>query len=74
MTQAQLQILEFFRQLAPAEQRELLAPLGETASGIEGVTAGRLAMLDEGVALAERGDTLWTEEAVSRPSNYSRGR
>ena len=66
MTEIQVRILDLFRQLAPTEQRELLAKLDGLPSGYEGLSIGQLAALDEGIAQAERGDTLPAEDVFAR--------
>ena len=66
MTEIQVRILDLFRQLAPAEQRELMAKLDSLPSGYEGLTVGQLAALDEGIAQAESGDTLSAADVFAR--------
>jgi hypothetical protein len=68
MTEVQVRILEMFKRLAPAEQSELLAELDATRANYEGFTASEILALDEGVAQAERGDTLAAANVFARPS------
>jgi hypothetical protein len=69
MTETQQLILELFETLAPAERRELVEQLAERwekEAGFGRPTPEQIAKLDEGIAQAERGDTVPAEEAFDR--------
>jgi hypothetical protein len=69
MTETRQRILELFETLAPAERRELveqLAERSEEGAGFGRLTPEQIAKLDEGIAQAERGDTVPAEEAFDR--------
>lgn len=66
MTRTQAQIIELFKTLDQAEQREVAQQLYERAvagSFYDRMTPQQLAELDEGIAQAERGD-VWPAEKV----------
>ena len=68
MTKTQAQIIELFRTLNPAEQREIAEQLYETAVGsfYDRMTPEQRSELDEGIAQAERGQVVPAEEAFER--------
>jgi hypothetical protein len=69
MTKTQVQIIELFRTLDPAEQRLIAEQLYETTvvgSFCERMTSGQRAALDDGIAQAERGQVLPADEAFDR--------
>jgi len=69
MTKTQAQIIELFKTLDPAEQREIAEQLYETAvvgSFYDRMTPQQRAELDEGIAQAERGQVLPAEEVFDR--------
>ncbi|MFZ2106154.1 MAG: hypothetical protein WAV18_12380 [Roseiarcus sp.] len=68
MTETRQRILELFETLAPAEPRELVEQLAERSkhTGFGRLTPEQIAKLDEGIAQAERGDTVPAEEAFDR--------
>jgi hypothetical protein len=69
MIETRQRILELFETLAPAERRELveqLAERSEEGAGFGRLTPEQIAKLDEGIAQAERGDTVPAEEAFDR--------
>ncbi len=69
MTKTQAQIIELFKTLDPAEQREIAEQLFETTyagSFYDRMTPEQLAELDEGIAQAERGQVRPAEEAFDR--------
>jgi predicted transcriptional regulator len=69
MTKTQAQIIELFRTLAPAEQREIAEQLFETAvagSFDDRMTPEQHRQLDEGIAEAERGQVIPAEEVFDR--------
>jgi len=69
MTKIQAQIIELFRTLEPAEQREIAEQLYETTVAgpfYDRMTPEQRAELDEGIAQAERGQVLPADEAFDR--------
>jgi predicted transcriptional regulator len=69
MTRTQAQIIELFKTLDPAEQREIAEQLFETthaASFYDRMTPEQLGELDEGIAQAERGQVRPAEEVFER--------
>jgi predicted transcriptional regulator len=69
MTKTQAQIIELFKTLDPAEQREIAEQLFETThvgSFYDRMTPEQLAALDEGIAQAERGQVRPAEEVFER--------
>jgi predicted transcriptional regulator len=69
MAKKQVQIIELFRTLDPAEQREIAGQLHETTvagSFYDRMTPAQRAALDEGIAQAERGQVLPAEEVFDR--------
>ena len=69
MTKTQAQIIELFRTLNPAEQREIAEQLYETAVAgpfYEHLTPEQRRQLEEGIAQAERGEVVSAEEAFER--------
>jgi predicted transcriptional regulator len=69
MTKTQAQIIELFKTLDPAEQREIAEQLFETThagSFYDRMTPEQLAELDEGIAQAERGQVRPAEEVFER--------
>lgn len=69
MTNTQAQIIELFKTLGQAEQREVAQQLYERAvvgSFYDLMTPQQLAELDEGIAQAERGQVRPAEEVFDR--------
>jgi hypothetical protein len=69
MTKVQVQIIELFKTLDPAEQREVAEQLYErtiAGSFYDRMTPEQRAELDEGIAQAERGQVLPAEEVFDR--------
>jgi predicted transcriptional regulator len=69
MTKAQAQIIELFKTLDPAEQREIAEQLYErtiAGSFYDRMTPQQRAQLDEGIAQAERGQVLPADEVFDR--------
>jgi predicted transcriptional regulator len=69
MTETQSRIVKLFKTLPPTEQRALVEQLAETAqtgSFYDRMSAEQLAQLDEGIAQAERGDTVPAAEVFDR--------
>jgi predicted transcriptional regulator len=69
MNKAQAQIIELFKTLEPAEQREVAEQLYErtmAGSFFDRMTPEQRAELDEGIAQAERGQVLPAEEIFDR--------
>jgi predicted transcriptional regulator len=69
MTGTRQRILELFETLAPAERRELVKQLAdrwEEDAGFGRLTPEQVGKLDEGIAQAERGETVPAEEAFDR--------
>jgi predicted transcriptional regulator len=69
MTRTQAQIIELFKTLDQAEQREVAQQLFERAvvgSFYDRMTPQQLAELDEGIAQAERGEVRPAEEVFDR--------
>src|ERR1700735_4495659 len=69
MTKTQAQIIELFKTLDPAEQREIAEQLYERAvagSFYDRITPQQRAWIDEGIAQAERGQVLPAEEVFDR--------
>jgi predicted transcriptional regulator len=69
MTRIQAQIIELFKTLDQAEQREVAQQLYERAivgSFYDRMTPRQLAELDEGIAQAERGEVRPAEEVFDR--------
>ena len=61
MTSAQSQILELFRALSPDEKESLLPQLAESVIDVgvyDDLSAEEIAAIEEGIAQAERGETL----------------
>ena len=61
MTSAQSQILELFRALSPEEKEALLPQLAESVIDVgvyDDLSAEEIAAIEEGIAQAERGETL----------------
>jgi hypothetical protein len=71
MTKVQAQIIELFKTLDPAEQREVAEQLYErTTAGsfYDRMTPEQRAELDEGIAQAERGQVLPKKYLIVSPS------
>ena len=69
MTETRQRILELFETLPPAERRELVEQLTERweeDAGFGRLGPEQIAKLDEGIAQAERRDTVPAEEAFDR--------
>jgi hypothetical protein len=69
MTKAQAQIIELFKTLDPAEQREIAEQLYErtiAGSFYDRMTPQQRAQLDDGIAQAERGQVLPADEVFDR--------
>jgi predicted transcriptional regulator len=69
MTRTQAQIIELFKTLDHAEQREIAEQLYETAIGgshYDRMSPEQRAELDEGIAQAERGQVVPAEEVFDR--------
>ena len=61
MTETQTRIVQLFKTLPPTDQRALIEHLAETAqigSFYERLSADQRAQLDDGIAQAERGETV----------------
>ena len=69
MTETQTRIVQLFKTLPPTEQQALVEHLAETAqsdSFYDRMSSDQLAHLDEGIAQAERGDTVPAAEVFDR--------
>jgi predicted transcriptional regulator len=69
MTETQTRIVQLFKTLPPTEQRALVEELAEaaqTGSFYDRMSAEQLAQLDEGIAQAERGETVSAAEVFDR--------
>jgi predicted transcriptional regulator len=69
MTKIQAQIIELFKTLDPAEQRDVAEQLYERAvagSFYNRMTPQQCARLDEGIGQAERGQVLPAEDVFDR--------
>jgi predicted transcriptional regulator len=69
MTETRQRILELFETMAPAERRGLVEELverSEADAGFGRLTPEQIAKIDEGIAQAERGNTVPAEEAFDR--------
>ncbi len=65
MTSAQSQILELFRALSPDEKESLLPQLAESVIDVgvyDDLSAEEIAAIEEGIAQAERGETIDGDE------------
>ena len=72
MTKIQAQIIELFKTLDPADQREIAEQLYETAvagSFYERMTPEQRRELEEGIEQAERGQAVPAGEAFERLAN-----
>jgi predicted transcriptional regulator len=73
MTRVQAQIIELFKTLDPAQQREVAEQLYEhTTAGsfYDQMTPQQRAELDEGIAQAERGQVVDAKEAFDRLAKH----
>ena len=69
MTETQTRIVQLFKTLPPTDQRALIEHLAETAqtgSFYARMSADQRAQLDEGIAQAERGETLPAVDVFDR--------
>ena len=69
MPETQSRIVQLFKTLPPTEQRALVEQLAETAqtgSFYDRMSTEQLAQLDEGIAQAERGDTVPAADVFDR--------
>jgi predicted transcriptional regulator len=69
MTETQTRIVKLFKTLPPTEQRALVEHLAETTQSVafyDRMSPDQLAQLDEGIAQAERGDTVPAADVFDR--------
>jgi len=69
MTETETRIVQLFKTLPPTEQRALIERLAETtqtSSFYERMSADQRAQLDEGIAQAERGETVPAADVFER--------
>jgi predicted transcriptional regulator len=69
MTETETRIVQLFETLPPTQQQALIERLAETAqtgSFYERMSADQRAQLDEGIAQAERGETVPAADVFDR--------
>ena len=75
MTETETRIVRLFKTLPPSEQRALVEHLAETtenSSLYDRLSPEQLAQLDEGIAQAERGETVPAARVFERIANLTK--